>query len=202
MIGICCIAQLKIVEGGWDQYAPNEKPSTAIRNWDNKLTVFLTEMHRLNQRTEIIGKAGVYNQIHQNIYWNVDVMTAKSFVNITKTGLALQFERAIMEPYEKMLSDGMGDGTSNAVSVQSPGVMMEDPFNADYDPIVEDPTNESWSNRYLIHYYDLVTVLMAALVALCAVNLFVTSHFVVNVSSHFVVHAIQTLYFFVSEITI
>ena len=54
--------------------------------------------------------------------------------------------------------------------------MLVDPFDADdyYDPIVEDPANESWSNWYLIHYYDLVTVLMAALVALCAVNLCVT----------------------------
>ena len=51
--------------------------------------------------------------------------------------------------------------------------MLVDPFDADdyYDPILEDPANESWSNWYRIHYYDLVTVLMAALVVLCAVNL-------------------------------
>ena len=59
-------------------------------------------------------------------------------------------------------------------AAQSPGVMMVDPFDADYDPIVEDPDNESWSNWYLIHYYDLVTVLMAALVVLCAINLCAT----------------------------
>ena len=91
------------VEGGWDSYAPNEKPSTVIGNWDYKLTVFLDEMKSLNQRTEIIGKAGVYNLISPHKDWNADVIAAKSFVNITKRGLALQFESAIMEPYEDML---------------------------------------------------------------------------------------------------
>ena len=54
--------------------------------------------------------------------------------------------------------------------------MLVDPFDADdyYDPIVEDPANESWSNWYRIHYYDLITVMMASLVVLCAVNLCVT----------------------------
>ena len=54
--------------------------------------------------------------------------------------------------------------------------MLVNAFDTDdhYDPIVEDPANESWSNWYLIHYYDLVTVLMAALVVLCAVHLCVT----------------------------
>ena len=59
-------------------------------------------------------------------------------------------------------------------AAQSPGVMIPDPFDADYDPIVEDPANENWSNWYRIHHKDLVTVLMAALVVLCAVNLCVT----------------------------
>ena len=101
LIGICCIAQLLTVEGGWDQYAPNEKPLNVIANWDYKLTVFLNEMKSFNQRTEIIGKAGVYNLIEKK--WNATVMTAKSFVNITKRGLALQFDSAIMKPYQDMI---------------------------------------------------------------------------------------------------
>ena len=54
--------------------------------------------------------------------------------------------------------------------------MLVDPFDANdyYDAIVEDPANENWSNWYRIHYYDLVTVMMAALVALCTVNLCAT----------------------------
>ena len=103
LIGLCCIAQLRTVEGGWDQYAPHEKPSNVIGRWDYKLTVFLNEMKSLNQRTEIIGKAGVYNLIEKDKKWNATVMKAESFVNITKRGLAQQFEKFIMDPYENML---------------------------------------------------------------------------------------------------
>ena len=61
-------------------------------------------------------------------------------------------------------------GEEGIVSARSPGVMMEDPFDADYDPVVEDPSNES-PTLYVIGYYDLITVLLAALVVLCAINL-------------------------------
>ena len=64
-------------------------------------------------------------------------------------------------------------GEQGIVSALSPGVMMEDPFDADYDPMVEDPSNES-PNLYVIHYYDLIPVLLVSLVVLCAINLCVT----------------------------
>ena len=65
-------------------------------------------------------------------------------------------------------------GEEGIASAQSPGVRIPDPFDVDYDPIDEDPANESWSSWYLIHYYNLITVLIAALIVLCAVNLCVT----------------------------
>ena len=104
LIAICCIAQLLIVEGGWDQYAPDEKPWLAIGNWDNKLTQLSEQMKSLNQRKEIIDKAGVYNLISPHKDWMADVMEARSFVNLTKRGMTIQFESAIMDPYEIMLA--------------------------------------------------------------------------------------------------
>ena len=56
----------------------------------------------LNTRTEYIDKAKIYNAAQQND-WNVDVMTAKSFLDITARGLERQFEDAIMKPYNEML---------------------------------------------------------------------------------------------------
>ena len=75
-------------------------------------------MESLNQRTEIIDKAGVYNQIYQDKKWNADVMEAKSFVDITKSGLSLQFKRAIMDPYQAMLDHR--DATPNPTPNPTP----------------------------------------------------------------------------------
>merc|ERR1712156_234151 len=59
-------------------------------------------MSMLNTRIELIEKAEIWNaDPHHD--WNVDVMTAKSFVDITARGLGRQFKDAIMKPYEDML---------------------------------------------------------------------------------------------------
>ena len=73
-------------------------------DWASKLDKFHTEMEILNQRVEIINKAGVYNLIYQDKDWNYDVMAARSFLNVTEEGIKRQFEIAIMEPYEAMLA--------------------------------------------------------------------------------------------------
>ena len=56
----------------------------------------------LNTRIEFIDKAKIFNAAEQSD-WNVDVMTAKSFMDITARGLERQFEDAIMRPYNEML---------------------------------------------------------------------------------------------------
>ena len=59
-------------------------------------------MSKLNSRTEWIDTAKIWDaEPHDD--WNVDVMTAKSFLDITATGLERQFEDAIMKPYNEML---------------------------------------------------------------------------------------------------
>ena len=58
----------------------------------------------LNTRIELIDKAKIYNAALQND-WDVDVMTAKSFMDITARGLERQFEDAIMKPYNEMLAN-------------------------------------------------------------------------------------------------
>merc|ERR1719384_1016792 len=98
--------QLTTVEDGWKEYAPNDEPWSTIGNWDNRLKQLYKEVAMLNTRTEWIDKAKIYNAAEQSD-WNVDVMTAKSFMDITARGLERQFEDAIMKPYNEMLGDSM-----------------------------------------------------------------------------------------------
>ena len=91
-----------IVEKGWRLYAPDEEPWETLGDWDSKLVEFEKEMSLLNRRTAIIEKAKIYNAI-EGSYWNADVMTAESFLDVSARGLARQFQTAIMKPYEEML---------------------------------------------------------------------------------------------------
>ena len=66
-------------------------------------------MLSLNTMEDIISKSKEYYSIYLDIEWDADVLSADSFIEITRSGMKVQFQNAIMKPYEQML---IGNGIS------------------------------------------------------------------------------------------
>ena len=101
------LKQLDLVLEEWKKYkTPNHPvPTGTIESWryhlDNKI---LLEMLNLTTTKLIAKKAKEWYAINgMGEHRSADVLTAKSFIELTKEGMQNQFDSAIMEPYEKML---------------------------------------------------------------------------------------------------
>lgn len=68
-----------------------------------KLDSFRVELGTLTTMENITNAAKLWNSATASIDWNADVMTARTFMNITKDGMDRQFELAIVIPYRDML---------------------------------------------------------------------------------------------------
>jgi len=100
---------LELVQEQWNeaknfqqQAWPKKEARLAWMEWDHRFTLYDAEMSTLNTIDEIIAKSKIYYAILPNKDPFADVLTAKSFVNVTAMGMQFQFESAIMEPYWKM----------------------------------------------------------------------------------------------------
>ena len=100
------LKQLDLVLEEWKKYkTPNHPVLTdTIESWryhlDNKI---LSEMLNLTTTKLIAKKAKEWYAINGMEHRSADVLTAKSFIELTAEGMQNQFDSAIMEPYEKML---------------------------------------------------------------------------------------------------
>ena len=102
--------QLDLVKEEWNKYTSYSVPTNTmdtIMTWKNILNhKTLAEMMNLTTPKLIVEKAqkwGAINHFMPNHNWNVDVLTADSFIELTVDGMETQFDSHIMKPYEKML---------------------------------------------------------------------------------------------------
>jgi len=94
--------QLKLVESEWRRQSPETTDDLTWGDWEHCLNSLSEQMQVINNIHDIIENSNAY--LASDTHWNSDVMTAESFIEVTVSGLNLQFEAAIMNPYNAMLA--------------------------------------------------------------------------------------------------
>merc|ERR1712241_354487 len=113
------LKELELFDAQWKKLSPSTMPSIqqTLGNWEYRLTVLMEEMQRINTLKDMLTQSDAYEN-RDTSDWNVDVLSASSFIQITEHGLDFQFNAAIREPYNAMRESIVPEVTDEGADIE------------------------------------------------------------------------------------
>ena len=96
--------ELMLIEQQWRAKSHSDAPEMTWGHWEHCLNRLLDEMQRITNIHDMVQFSNAYLAVRDTKDWNADVLSASSFIDITHTGLYLQFSLAIVQPYYAMMN--------------------------------------------------------------------------------------------------